>query len=417
MRILMAIDSYPPPLVGGRDLQVSMLAHELARRGHDVEVVALAGPSGARTDMDDGITVHRIPGWSRSLNRFYADPERPWHPPIPDPGLVRSLIGLVRRRRPHIVHAHSWILYSLLPFLPSSQTRLVVTMHDYGFLCPKNTFVHRDVVCSGPRFAKCIACATGQYGAVRASAITMGMAASHALLHRVDRYIAVSPPVARACVSLAAEGQRPLDVITPFISDESIQEVDSVRPAFVPSQGDYVMFAGALGPHKGVDVLLESFDGMVPKIPLVLVGLPHPDGNYRFPDGVMVVQNVPHEEVLRAWANCAVAVVPSRWPDPCPTVALEAMAAGRPVVASAVGGLPYMVLDEKTGILVPPGDVSALRKGIARLLTEPGLRVRMGQAGREHAAKYLASTVVPQVERVYQEVLASASPAHGGKSR
>jgi glycosyltransferase involved in cell wall biosynthesis len=194
-------------------------------------------------------------------------------------------------------------------------------------------------------------------------------------------------------------------VIPPFLSDDSFEPAAD-RPAFVPATGDYVMFAGALGPHKGVDVLLEAYGGLDPWVPLVLVGLRRNDTPDRFPDGVIVVENVPHGDVMRAWAHCAVAVVPSRWPEPAGLVALEAMAAGRPVVASAVGGLADIVLDDTTGILVPAGDATALRAGIHQLLADPARRVRMGEAGRERAASYAAGVVVPQIERVYREAIA-----------
>lgn len=418
MRILLATDCYPPPLVGGRDLQVQWLAHELSQRGHDVEVVCLAGPAGARTEVDGDIPVHRMAGWSRALSRFYANPEQPFHPTIPDPGMVHSLVELVRRFQPEVVHAHSWILHSLLAFLPSRQTRLVVTMHEYGLVCPKNTFVYRDGVCAGPRFVKCVLCASGQYGTIRSIALTTGLTLTRGLRRRVDRYIAVSTPVAKACRSLAAVGKRPIDVIPPFLPDDSFQSVGADRPAFVPPTGDYVMFAGALGPHKGVDVLLEAYGGLDPAVPLVLVGLRRMDTPDRFPDGVIVAENVPHSEVMRAWAHCAVAVVPSRWPEPFGLVAIEAMATGRPVVASSVGGLADIVLDGTTGILVPGGDVRALRASILQLLADPERRTRMGQAGRQRAASYSASAVVPQIERVYEEVIATPpQPVATGRRR
>jgi glycosyltransferase involved in cell wall biosynthesis len=82
------------------------------------------------------------------------------------------------------------------------------------------------------------------------------------------------------------------------------------------------------------------------------------------------------------------------------------MAAGRPVVASAVGGLADIVLDDTTGILVPAGDATALRAGIHQLLADPARRLRMGEAGRERAASYAAGVVVPQIERVYREAIA-----------
>jgi glycosyltransferase involved in cell wall biosynthesis len=415
MRIFQATDCYPPPLVGGRDLHVQMLSHELVRRGHEVEVVALAGPGGTRTELDGNIPVHRIGGWSRALGPFYVDPEKPVHPTMPDPGMVRSLAALVRKRRPQVVHAHSWMVHSLLPFLPSDQTRLVVTMHDYGLVCPKMTFVYRSGVCDGPSFAKCIACASGQYGAIRSVALTTGLTVMRRWHRRVDRYIAVSAPVARVCASLAARGGPPIEVIPPFLPHDSFPPTDAERPAFVPATGDYLMFAGSLGPHKGVDVLLEAWAGLDPPIPLVFAGLPSRDAQHRFPDGVIVAENVPHDDVVRAWAHCCVAVVPSTWPEPFGLAALEAMAAGRPVVASAVGGLADLVVDGTTGILVPPGDIAALRVSIQQLLADPARRAAMGRAGRHRAAAFSASALVPRVERLYLEVIAGApDPASVG---
>jgi glycosyltransferase involved in cell wall biosynthesis len=337
------------------------------------------------------------------LSRFYANPEQPWHPTIPDPGMVRALDDMVRRFRPDVVHAHSWILFSFLPFLPSRRTSLVVTMHDYGLVCPKISFVHADGVCDGPRYGKCVTCARGQYGALRSVALTTGLAVTRGMRNRVDRYIAVSAPVANACESQAAPGRRPIVVIPPFLADASLEPDGGSRPAFVPATGDYVMFAGSLGPHKGVNVLLDAWSGLGSEAQLVLVGLRRHDTPSSFPEGVAIVENVPHDDVLRAWAHCAVAVVPSTWPDPHPLTAMEAMAAGRPVVASAVGGLLGIVLDGETGILVPPGDASALRDGIRQLLHDPVRRARLGLAGRGRARRYSASVIVPQIERVYAE--------------
>jgi glycosyltransferase involved in cell wall biosynthesis len=319
--------------------------------------------------------------------------------------MVRSLAALVRQRRPQVVHAHSCIVHSLLPFLPSRQTRLVFTIHDYGLICPKTTFVFRSGVCDGPRFAKCIACASEQYGAARSVALTSGLNIMRLWHRRVDGFIAVSAPVARACASLAARGGPSIQVIPPFLPDDSFPPSDAQRPAFVPATGEYLMFAGALGAHKGIDVLIEAWAGLDPVIPLVLAGLPSPDMPDHFPDGVIVAKNVPHEDVMRAWANCSIAVVPSLWPDPSPLVALEAMAASRPVVASAVGGLTNLVVDGTTGILVPPGDSAALRAGIRQLLGDPARREAMGRAGRQRAAAFSASALVPRVERLYEEII------------
>ncbi len=414
MRIFEATDCYPPPLVGGRDLAVQSLSRELARRGHEVDVLTLAGPKGPRTERDGDVRVHRLAGWGRVLTPLYADPEKPFHPTLPDPGLVRQISKLLKERQPQIVHVHSWLLYSLLPLLPSSETRLVVWVHDYGFVCSKNTYVHRGGACTGPGYMKCVSCSSEQYGAPKAVALTTGLAAMKPWRGRVDRYVANSQFVADASAPLLAGSGEKMDVIPPFVPDEAFHAGQEPRPGFVPPEGEYLMFAGALGPHKGLDVLLEAWSGLQNRPPLVLAGIRRFDTPSSFPAGVIAADNVlPREEVLRGFGHCLAAVVPSVWPEPFGLVAAEAMAAGKPVVASAVGGLAELVQDGITGIHVPPGDVSALRNALARIITDAPLRAQLGAAGRERARAYSIDSATTAWEQVFSDVLKTRTVESG----
>jgi hypothetical protein len=87
-------------------------------------------------------------------------------------------------------------------------------------------------------------------------------------------------------------------------------------------------------------------------------------------------------------------------------VALEAMSAGTPVIASKIGGLPDIVNDDSQGILVEPGDVEALRAALAQVLDDPDLRSRLGSAARSRAESFAADLIVPLVEEAYAKVLA-----------
>ena len=146
-------------------------------------------------------------------------------------------------------------------------------------------------------------------------------------------------------------------------------------PLRSPQEPPHLLFVGRLSEEKGVRELAAATTGL----PLVVVG----DGPLReaLPG---TVGFVPHSEVGRYLERAAVVVVPSRR-EGYGMVAREAMAYGRAVVATAVGGLPDAVEDGVTGLLVPPRDPVALRAALERLLGDSELRARLGSAGRRHA--------------------------------
>ena len=144
-------------------------------------------------------------------------------------------------------------------------------------------------------------------------------------------------------------------------------------PAHVPPAGDAVLFAGRLSREKGI----EEFLAASRELPRVVVGS----------GPIAVAEGVGHVDDLGPYyARAAVVVVPSHR-EGYGMVAREAMAYGRAVVASDVGGLRDAIDHEVNGLLVPPRDVHALRAAIERLLDDPELRDRLGRAAREKAVR------------------------------
>src|SRR2546425_4595012 len=122
---------------------------------------------------------------------------------------------------------------------------------------------------------------------------------------------------------------------------------------------------------------------------------------------------LPRDEVIQAYASADIFVLPSLF-EPFGIVLLEAMAAGLPVVASAVGGIVDVVADGKTGLLVPPGKPLALAAGLEQLVSDSSLRARMAGEARRRVSGYSWDLIVPRVVEVYREAIAESGGTRAG---
>jgi glycosyltransferase involved in cell wall biosynthesis len=409
VRVLQVSDFYPP-VIGGLERHLQTLSRSLVAHGHDVSIMTMPTRASPAFEYDEGVAVHRVAGWNRALAQFYDRSERMFQPPAPDPGVVRKLGALVREFRPDVVHARGWMLYSCIAWhRQDHDPPLVATLHDYGSVCVKKTLLRGGSVCSGPAWAKCVRCASDQYGPLKSPLLTTALHGSARWHRRVDQWIAISTAVREACEHTRLGTMTPIEVIPSFVPDVvGDPPVPPPRPDFLPA-GDYLLFVGALGNHKGLGVLLDAYVGLHNPPPLVMIGSPQPDTPQELPAGVFIHRDVPHPEVIGAWAHCRVGLVPSLWAEPFGQVAVEGLASGRPVVASAIGGLTDIIEDGISGRLVPAGDAGALRDAVRTLLGESSLADRLGAAGRERARQFTASAIVPRIEAVYRRVASGAS--------
>jgi glycosyltransferase involved in cell wall biosynthesis len=401
MRILMLTQFYPP-IVGGEEQYVTNLSHELTSRGHRVAVATLWQKGLAEFEMDRQVRVYRIRSTTQRAGWLFRDTERRHAPPFPEPEAVRALGHVVSLEKPEIVHAHNWLVHSFLPLKTWSGARLVVSLHDYSFLCAKKRLTYHGAVCDGPAFTKCLSCACNHYGAAKGTVTVVGNWAMGAVERSlVDMFLPVSK--ATAAGNGLLDSRLPHRVIPNFVTDDFGAHSKAANPhlAKLPNE-DFLLFVGDISRDKGVHVLLQAYLKIKNAPPLVLIGRRIGDVPTDFQRNVFYLGSWPHAAVMQAWSRCRIAFAPSTWPEPFGMVVIEAMAAGRPVIASRIAGLADIVVDGKTGFLVPPGDVSALHHAIEQLLANPQLALCMGQAGKKRVAEFHASTVVPRIERVYQ---------------
>jgi glycosyltransferase involved in cell wall biosynthesis len=411
MRVLMLAQFYAP-IVGGEERMTQSLAAELVARGHEVAVATLRQPGLRPYEELDGIPVHRLPGFAQRIGRLFSDSGRRHAPPAPDPETVIALRRVIARERPTVVHGHNWLAHAFLPLRRSTAAAYVLSLHDYSLLCSTKRMMLHGEPCSGPGPRKCAGCAAAHYGSAIGPAVALATALSGGAQRRLaDLFLPVSNEVARRC-GLAAK-RLPYEVVPNFRADRVGGSDESGLLSRLPDE-PFILFAGDITTDKGVGVLLEAHARMSTPVPLVLAGRLVDGELGTSAPGVINLGLLPHDALLEAWRRCAVGVVPSIWPDPFPTVALEAMAAGTAVVASRIGGLPEAVVDEESGLLVTPKDPVELAGALERLIADRALRERLGAGARERVKQFSAPAVVPRYEAAYDRALESRSAALAG---
>jgi glycosyltransferase involved in cell wall biosynthesis len=278
---------------------------------------------------------------------------KPWLAPA-----VLTSMGRALRRAAQdadLVHAH-WLASALVA--PMARKPIVLTLHGSG---TAGRFEDRRVL-ARPRLAR-------------------------PLLRRAQVVIAVSEQLAQAARRAGAPDVRWIP--------NGVEIPEQVGAEAEPAE---VLYVGRLSEEKGIRELVEATRGLN----LVVAG----DGPLRpiVPDALGFV---PHFEVERLLTRAAVVVLPSHR-EGLPMVLLEALAHGRAVVATPVGGTPSLVEDGVTGLLVPPGDAQALRAAIDRLLADRDLRRGLGEAGRARVTELCSwLRVVDETIAAYQEAFTS----------
>lgn len=411
MRILMVTDFYWP-FLGGVEQHVRTLSHALHQRGHHVAVATLWNEGLAKEEMDSGVQVYRLPSTTQRSDWLYRERKRPWAPPFPDPEITLGLRRIIRREQPDIVHGHDWLARSFLPLKGWSKAKFVVSLHYYTRSCAKKNLMFGgnavEQPCSGPGFTKCLRCAARHYGAVKGSIATLSNWGANAWEGAAaDMFVSVTEATAAGnqLTSTALPQVVIPNFLPPALHNGPAQESLDAYVTQLPKEA-FMLFVGDLRPMKGLDVLLRAYATLQDAPPLVLIGKVWPDTPTELPPNTYVFHNWPNTAVMEAWRRSIIGLVPSIWAEPFGIVVIEAMAGGSPVIASRVGGIPEIVVNGESGILVPPGDAEALAAAMQQLICDEPLRQRMAAAAKKRAAEYEAAAVVPRIEALYQQLLA-----------
>jgi glycosyltransferase involved in cell wall biosynthesis len=301
-----------------------------------------------------------------------------------DPAATLRLAGLLRRVRFELVHAHS--------------LRAEVAAVTAAALCRPRPRLVRSVHNTDDFYQRPPACWLARLTGGRLDRV---IAISDAVAEHVQRYCGVpGDRVQRIHYGLDTA---PYDLVAPLAGSG-----DARQP---PTIG----MIARLAPQKGHTVLLEALPDVVARFPglqVELVGHEHLTTVAELEARVarLGLAQVVHftgfrDDLPTLLARWDLLVLPSLW-EGFGLVLLEAMAAGRPVVASRVGPIPEIVLHGETGLLVAPGEPAPLAAALVELLEQPELAARLGAAGRRRVAEHFTlQRMVAETEALYEAVL------------
>ena len=372
--------------VGGPALHVSYLTKGLAPRGYDTTLVA--GEIGHGEDSMDfvadelGIEVVHVPQLHREIS------------PLHDPVSIRKLVEEIRRVRPHILHTHTAKAGAVgrVAALLAGDARPPVIVHTFhghvlrGYFDPVRTQFFRET--------------------------------EKELAKHTTRLIAVGPQVRDDLVELGVAPPEKFTVIrlgidlgTRVLADERRAEL---RRLFgVPEDQFVIGWLGRMTSIKRVQDVIASFAALRRRgveATLCLVG----DGPDREPAerlahelGVMRdVLFVGYQRDVAPYYEFLDTLVLTSANEGTPVVAIEALAAGKPVVSTRVGGVPDVVEDGEDGLLVEPQDVEGLADALERLAADRDLRARFGEHGRKRVVpRYRVERLVDDTDALYRELL------------
>jgi glycosyltransferase involved in cell wall biosynthesis len=372
--------------MGGPALHVSYLTNGLTSRGYDTTLVAgrLAQGEDSMSYVAEelGVDVVALAELHRQVSPFY------------DPVAVARLVREIRRLRPQIIHTHTAKAGALgrTAALLAGNARPPIIVHTFhghvlrGYFDPVRTQLFRETERSLARYT--------------------------------TRLIAVGPQVRDDLVGLGVAPAERFTVIRLGIDLESRVRADGrgeeYRRLFgIPDDQFVVGWIGRMTAIKRVSDVLASFRLVLDRgveATLCLVGDgPDREAVEREAHELGIARNVIsvgyQRDVSPYYALFDALVLPSA-NEGTPVVAIEALASGRPVVATRVGGVPDVVTDEEDGYLVGVGDVEAIAAALERLARDPELRRAFGSRGRTGVVpRYRVERLIDDVDSLYRELL------------
>lgn len=385
---------------GGMNVYVRELARELARRGIEVDIFTRrSAPNTPEIDtsLGEGVRVITIP----------AGPVQPMDPDAIFPHLSQFAAGIIAyvtrtQRQYDVIYSHYWLSGWVAHKLKEVwKTPFVHMFHTLGHM--------KNRIGTGP-----------------VSIPDVRITVETQIVSWADRIIAATPAEHAQLLWLYRADRRKITIVPPGVDPQRFRPIpqpEAKAQLNIPDKDKLLLFVGRIEPLKAVDTILEALKLIKIENPDLLTSTRcaiiggDPDSSadteltrlrelccaMNLDEVVDFLGAKDHKMLPLYYAAASAVIVPSDY-ESFGMVALEAMAAGTPVIASEVGGLAFLVQDHMTGFLIPVRDAPALANAMTRLLCDPEIRFKLGQNAAELAQHYIWPRIVNQLLPVFESV-------------
>jgi glycosyltransferase involved in cell wall biosynthesis len=409
VNIILPVHHIPPRYSAGAELYTLRLAHWLIEHGHMAEVVCVerVGERNGEELVAEHDTYAGVPVWRLSLS--LSQPLGLSRSAYDNPAVGRWFAGYLARSGADVLHLQSGYLLtaSVLAAAHAEGVPAVLTLHDFWFLCPRITMLRGDgslcaeVPADPAGCAWCLRLDSRRYrvpdqatgGLVGALARAVGMrGARAAVADRRERLRAALVTVGAAIAPSHFLARMFADQVDPARLHVLRYGVDAARLGQAPAPPDdgvlRLGYVGQIAAHKGVDLLVRAVQMLPPDgRPVLLTIYGDLDQHARYGQQlrqlvggdprIRLAGRFEHGQVTAVLGACDAIVVPSIWYENSPLAIMEAHAAGRPVITSALGGMAELVRDEIDGLHFRPGHADDLARQLQRLRADLDLLPRL----------------------------------------
>jgi glycosyltransferase involved in cell wall biosynthesis len=417
MRVVLVTHLFPPDGIAGVERYTQRLAAQLAHEGDTVAIVTKRDVPSApavrtvRERLPDGTVVHRLTGGQRHLDRFLVGHER----------LEELFNAVLVEAAPDVVHFNHLLGLSprFIEIAHRHRAAVVFTLHDYYFACPLVHLVKPEgEFCKGPDGGReCARTCFAHDGEDALWRWGLRTAYFRRLLFMVDHLISPSQYLASFFKRFGVPPDR-LDVIRNGIPADF---VENARPRADGRKSNRLQLAffGTVVPHKGVHVILEALQTAgLDSVDLMVFGnVPeaHNDYGNRLRAQAETIPGLrfrmygqyQYAELRHLLRDVDCAIVPSQLPENFPLVTQEALIQGIPILASRLGGIPEIVVDEQNGLTFDHRRPEELAGLLRRLDKEPGLLERLREGARKSPVLSMPQ-YTETVRRVYRQAIEKA---------